>query len=121
MSIVNGQVGEASDFIGNPAPYLSIASGDGTTYSLTTVANQKVLVHVKGYLSGTSSSTTIKVNYDGVEKDRVIVRPSSSSHNDAFYLTYEEIPGAATKDITITNDFGTLNNVRVTVTKLLVG
>lgn len=123
MSIIQGENANASDFIGNPAPFLSIESTSGSTHSLTTVANQKVLVIAKGNLQGTGDAVAINLKYNGVTKDTVTVRPSSSSHRDAFCLMYTEVPGAATQNITVEEDSvsGTLENVVIIVIKLLVG
>ena len=122
MPIATGSTILASDLKGNPAPFYSIEETVGTTHSLTTVANQKVLVIVKGDFTGSSNQQTISLKYDGVDKDTVEVRHSSASNGFLpFTLMYTEVPGAATKNITVTVSVGTIARVRITVQKLLIG
>lgn len=116
MSIVTGQTIAAADFVGNPAPYLSIESTVGATHSLTTVANQKVQVIAKGYHVNGGGNTTIELKYNGVTKDSTVVY-SGTALAGSFCLMYEEIPGAATHNITVTG----ATSVVIMVTKLLVG
>lgn len=121
MSIVNGGVVEATDFVGNPAPFFSIETTTGTTHSLTTVANQRVVVFVKGGFTGTSSLATIELKYNGVTKDSVPMQISASGDDYSFALMYSEVPGAGTQNITVTATLGTISNVKIVVQKLLIG
>lgn len=70
MSIETGEDIKASDFVGNPAPFLSIETTVGTTHSLTTIANQKCLITVTGdvFLSGATINATINLKYNSVIK-----------------------------------------------------
>lgn len=119
--IQTGQQIDAADFVANPAPFFSIEYSAGVTHSLTTVANQRVLVIVKGNLDGTSNFATVSLKYGGVTKDSVNMRPSTSSHPMPFTLMYVEVPGAGTEDLDVETTIGTLANVKITVEKLLVG
>lgn len=120
--IANGQPIEAEDFVANPAPFFSIEQSSGTTHSLTTVANQKVVVMVKGDFTGSSDPETISVSYNGVQKDAVRVELSNSTFFSPFSLQYTEIPGAATHNITVeVTTGGIIANVKIIVMKLQVG
>lgn len=121
MTIATGQNIDASDFVGNPAPFLSIESTSGATHSLTTVANQKVLVFAKGDYTGSSSDINVVLAYNGVNKDVVTIDPDVSGANTPFCLMYQEIPGAGTQNVTVSVSSGSLNNVVIMVIKLLVG
>lgn len=111
---------EPSNFIGNPAPFFSIEHTVGTTHSLTTVANQKVVVTAKGRVVGSSVDMSVTLLYDGVAKDSVVVRTGNNNYGASWCLTYVETPGAATEDITVTSS-NSLSEVKITVQKLLIG
>lgn len=122
MAIITGQNVDPDDFIGNPAPFFSIENTVGTTHSLTTVANQKVLVIAKGYFTGSDNQQTISLQYNGVTKDSVIVRHSyTTSGYIPFCLMWVDTPGAATQNITVTTGGGSIGSVSISVLKLLVG
>lgn len=122
MAITTGENIVAADFVANPAPYFSMEETLGLTHSLTTVANQKVLVMVKGSITGVTAPTTIAVQYDGVTQDSVVVRKADSGGVAAFSLIFTFIPGADTANITVTKTAGTFNSdVRIIVQKLLIG
>lgn len=93
----------------------------GATHSLTTVAGQRVVVIATGNLSISSSTVvdTVNLKYGGVTKDSIEVGESGGNANnrDAFCLTYTEVPGAATANITV--DAGTYGptNVKILVLK----
>jgi hypothetical protein len=84
------------------------------THSLTTVTGQRVLVIATGNV-GIASATTltsVTLKYNGVTKATIEVGESGGSANnrDAFCLTYSEVPGAATANITIEcADYGPTN------------
>jgi hypothetical protein len=88
----------------------------GTTLSLTTVANQKVIVWVKGQISSNNNNRTMTLAYNGVTKDTVVVDGGLSGTDFlAFSLMYTETPGAATHDITVSASIGSLSNVVIMV------
>lgn len=98
-----------------------IETTTGTTHSLTTVANEKVIVWAKGNVSYTAAGAQngdVLLNYNGVQKD--IVRPYAENitSNKAFALMYTETPGAGTQDITVTSTLGGLGNVVIIVLKI---
>lgn len=84
---------------------IAVYSASGATLSLTTTANQKVVVWAKGELDiGTGGGTrTINLKYNSVVKDSVIGRDNSSTPSILmpFALMYTETPGAGTHDITV--------------------
>lgn len=93
----------------------------GATHSLTTVANEKVIVWVKGYLTESSSNnTTITLSYNSVAKDTTVANENDSTNNltHPFALMYTETPGAATADITVTTSQGSLSAVVIIVLKI---
>lgn len=109
-----------SGLIGNPGTFLSIEYTSGATHSLTTVANQRVLVIGKcdgAALSGGVAGMTLL--YNGVEKDRAGFQADSDNGPDALIALYTEVPGAGTQNITIST-FGsvTLSNQKIFVIKL---
>lgn len=94
----------------------TVETTTGVTHSLTTTAGQKVIVWVKGDLSAVGATTTLTLKYNSVTKDTSVL--DSSSDTRGFALMYTEIPGAATADITMTTDVGTLTNVVIIVMKI---
>lgn len=100
---------------------ISVETTSGATHSLTTVANQKVIVWVKGYLTESSSNnTTITLSYNSVAKDTTVANENDSTNNltHPFALMYTETPGAATADITVTTSQGSLSAVVIIVMKI---
>lgn len=101
-----------------PTASVTIVSATTTTLSLTTTAGQKVIVWAKGDItgSGSSSSPTISLKYNGVTKDTVIVDQSDNGVTGwtvPFSLMYTEEPGAATQNVTVTTSADTLNRVMI--------
>ena len=97
------------------ATSISVETTTGVTHSLTTTAGQVVCVWAKGNQTSTSGVTNIYLNYNAVQKDTVVSRVSSSGDDNPFCLMYTETPGAATQDITVTIDAGTIENVVIMV------
>lgn len=128
-SVLNADVNAAaaiaqSKIAGTPNDNTGIVAVErtvGATHALTTVANQRVVVIATGNL-GISSSTlldTVNLKYNGVTKDSIEVGESGGNGNnrDAFCLTYTEVPGAATANITVDADFYSPTNVKILVMK----
>jgi len=95
MAIGDGEDILASDILGLVSFEITV----GNTHSLTTVADQKVIVFARAVQNGNPSTATLA--YNGVTKD------SFSGANGAnadvpIILTYMETPGAGTEDITVT-------------------
>lgn len=96
----------------------SIERTVGTTHSLTTTADQRVLVFAKGDITdGTGSTRSITLSYNAVTKDTVNSQGSGSATVNPFALSYSEVPGAATQNITVAASAGSLANVVITVIK----
>lgn len=99
---------------------LTFETTTGVTHSLTTVAGQKVIVWVKGVSQFQSSSANaLYLKYNNVTKDTVAFTGAGSSNSlwNPFALQYTETPGAATANITVTADNGSLANVVIIVLK----
>lgn len=98
----------------------TIETTAGATHSLTTTAGQTVVVWAKGSATnGSDSTSTVLLNYNGVQKDTVSVGYPSSGGNkpSPFSLMYTETPGAATANITVTTG-GTASDVVIIVMKI---
>lgn len=96
----------------------TIERTEGTTHSLTTLANQRVVVFVTGTnTDGTGTLRTNNVKYGGVTKATCISDGAGSATNPPIAMNYTEVPGAATADITVDTDGGTLSNVVILVLK----
>lgn len=110
MGLATGETLTESDLIGANA-LVQIVSGTGTTLSLTTIANQKVVVIATGYQNSAGGTIpTLELKYDGTTKHSVV----NERNNIPFTLMYSETPGAGTKNITVTTTAGTIANVVIT-------
>jgi len=98
---------------------VTIETTSGTTHSLTTLANQKVVVIVKGWLGPVTSNTThtLTLKYNTVTKDTVQICESSNLGRIPFCMQYTETPGAATQNITVETSGPILNDVVIIVMK----
>lgn len=94
---------------------LTIETTAGATHSLTTTASQKVVVFVKGRLAtnGSTSNNLVTLAYNGVSKDTV----QMGGEIVPFALMYTETPGAATHDITVSVNNGSVETVVIIVLK----
>lgn len=97
---------------------IAIETTAAATHSLTTTAGQKVVVWAKGHIvSGIDGQKTVTLSYNTVVKDTIII--TSAGNNDyAFALMYTETPGAATQNITVEIDQGSIGNVVIIVMKI---
>jgi len=94
-----------------------------TPTSLTTIANQRVLVIVKGSLTiaATATTATVTLAYNSVTKDSVSIRQQGgTSEITPFTLIYTETPGAATQNITVTPSAGSIADLVIMVEKFNV-
>lgn len=94
---------------------LEVETTAGATHSLTTNGTQKVIVWATGNTNGSSADKVVLLNYNSVEKCRVI---SDGNGQYPFSLIYTETPGSATQDITVTTSSGSLENVKIVVLKI---
>lgn len=101
---------------------IACETSSSVPYSLTTVANQRVIVIVSGRILMNAGPTqdTINLQYNGVTKSSVTVGYSTTSASSfmPFTLMYSEVPGAATANIGLTTTTYTPADVDVTVIKL---
>lgn len=106
-------------YVDNATRPVTIESTSGATHSLTTIANQTVMVWASGqiHFNGSGAAKNIALKYNGVTKHTYDVDTTSSGGDRfAFSLMYTETPGAATEDITVE---GTdLSSVVIMVLKL---
>ena len=96
---------------------IATATTSGATASLTTTATQRVVVFAKGN-AGESGTKTITLKYNGVTKDTLSLVGTSTGEKNPFMLMYTETPGAATANITVVTDAGTLENVVIMAIKI---
>lgn len=97
----------------------AISTAATTTLSLTTIANQRVIVWAKGDVDNSfvNGDTTITLAYNGVTKDSARIHtPAANAATGTipFTLMYTETPGAATQNITVSGG----QNVVIIVLKL---
>jgi len=90
----------------------------GTTASLTTTANQRVVVWVKGDVIPGTTAQTITVAYNSVTKAIWLTSAAAATTRFPFAIMYTEVPGAGTYNITVTTTGGTMANIKITVLKL---
>ncbi len=110
-----------SGLIGNPGSFISIETTYAATHSLTTVANQQVLVFATCDVSGTANTIDATLlSYNGVEKHRINSDRSGVGYYDGIFLMYTEIPGAGTANITLTSG-ATMGNPKIIVIKMMIG
>lgn len=96
---------------------------DGDTHSLTTTANQRVVVMATGQLNTASSvAETLTIKYNGVTKQTIVSDIGGGWSNNIvpFSLTYTETPGAATANIVVASSAGSVSNVKIVVIKFNV-
>ena len=108
-------------YVDSAVPSIEIETTAGATHSLTTVANQKVIVWAKGELHAVSAgagSRTVLLKYNGVTKDTVVPYNENVTTYRSFALMYTETPGAGTHDITVTVDSDSIANVVIIVMKI---
>lgn len=69
--------------------------------SLTTVANDVVRVWAKGTITGSTSSGSVALIYNGVTKDAATIKQAAAADEISFALMYAETPGAATANVVV--------------------
>lgn len=101
---------------------VQIFTASGTTLSLTTTIGQKVIVWATGTCSvaGNPFNMITSLKYNGTTKQTCQFHGNYGVQNDtSFSLQYTDTPGAATANITVTSDAGSLSNV--VITALVIG
>jgi len=86
-----------------------------TTHSLTTVADQKIIVWARGVQSNFAGSKTITLKYNGVTKDSIAY---NSTAVGVVSLMYTDTPGAGTHDIVLATDVGNISDGLIIVLKI---
>lgn len=102
------------------ANVITVETTAGATHSLITTAGQKVIVWAKGTSVHVGTNyRTLELKYNGVTKDTVHFQPSGTANMETpFSLQYTETPGAATQNITVTANVGTLSDIVIIVMKI---
>lgn len=96
----------------------SVETTAGATHSLTTVADQVVVVFAKCWIEQAGTATQISLKYGGVTKDVITADGTANPDSKTACLMYTETPGAATADITVDdNGVGTLSDIKIIVFK----
>lgn len=93
---------------GGTGTTITVASSTTGTLSVTTGATDTILVTAKGYAvisSAAPFTADVLLNYNSIQKDKVTVGGDTDTLDFyvPFALTYTEVPGAATHDITVTS------------------
>lgn len=105
-------------YVDTEVPSITIETGTSATYSLTTVANQRVIVWAKGRLTGAVGEEAVELKYNGVTKDTNASLGTSITLG-GFALMYTETPGAATANITLEATGGaSLTEIQIIVMKI---
>lgn len=107
-----------SGLLADPGSLISIEAEAAASHSLTTVANQRVLVFARASASNVSAGEDATLTYNGVTKDTVHVDTGGSADWGPFFLMYTEVPGAGTHPVAINGSSG---NELIVVIKLMVG
>lgn len=93
----------------------------GSNLSLTTVANDMVRVWAKGTVTGSATSGSVALIYNGVTKDAMTIKHGAAADETSFALMYSEVPGAATANV-VTSIIATgalvINNPRIIVERI---
>ena len=76
-----------------------ISSVAGSILSLTTAATDQVTVFSKGTVTGSGSSGSIALIYNGITKDASTVKQAAAADETTFSLMYYDAPGAATANV----------------------
>lgn len=100
----------------NNTDIVSIESTSGTTHSLTTVAGQKVTVFAFFQWTGIGSGATLSLAYNAVTKHSMSVT-GDNTWGHSGCLSYSEVPGAATANITVSAPSGANCQIIVIKTK----
>lgn len=98
----------------NNTDIVSVERTVGTTHSLTTVAGQKVTVIASGWHQSAGTDSTLNLKYNGVTKASATFK-LGNTQRCGFCLQYQEVPGAATQNITVAD--ADANEVTITVIK----
>lgn len=78
---------------------VQVFTAASSVLTLTTGTNDKVIVWAKGTITGSASSGSVALVYNGVVKDASTVKQAATADETTFYLMYTESPGALTANI----------------------
>lgn len=93
----------------------------GSNLSLTTVANDRVTVWAKGTVTGSATSGSVALIYNGITKDAATIKNGEAADEISFALMYSEVPGAATANV-VTSIVATgaliINNPKIIIERI---
>lgn len=98
------------------ASKITISSTASNTLSITTGLTDKVMVWAKGTITGSTSSGSVALIYNGVVKDASTIKQAAAADETTFALMYSETPGAATANVVasvIATGALTITNVKI--------
>lgn len=99
---------------------VTVETSTSSTYSLTTTASQTVIVMCKAVMSGNGWNGNVFLNYNGVAQDQAQIRLQGGGFTayQPYQLQYTAVPGAATANITVTSDTGTIQQIVLIIIKI---
>lgn len=103
--------------IGKPGDFISVDTDTTGTKSVTTLANQRLIVFACATIQGGTGTMTSTLSYNGVQKATQGVRTGNSGFPSGVFLNYSEVPGAGTHDIVLAGD-QSLANIYMIIIKL---
>lgn len=101
---------------------ITVITSATSTLSMTTTANQKVVVWAKGSshpIGEGGANYTVLLKYNGTQKDSINAKGGTAVNVNPFSLMYTETPGAGTANITVTTT-ETLNS-DITIIAMIIG
>ena len=99
-----------------------VSSVAASILSLVTVASDQVIVWAKGTITGSASSGSVALIYDGVTKDAMAIKQAAADDQTAYSLMYSEAPGAATANVVtsiIATGALTITNPKIIIQKIV--
>lgn len=102
----------------NNSDIIAVVSGSDAALSVTTVADQRMIVFINGYYTSNGVNGTISGQRGGVSK-QTISAGGDSTEPYPFSLMWLETPGAVTEDISVSPSAqNTITSYNIVVVKL---
>lgn len=103
------------DSLNDNTGLVSVQVSTTGSISVTTVANQRLVVFAAGEPAGAAGMQTVSLRYNGVTKDSR--GESTGATHNSFKLQYTEVPGAGTQTIDLAISGGSIANSTIIVMK----
>jgi len=89
------------------------------TYSLTTVAGQRVVIIAKGntFASGGISDTDIYLKYNGSTVDHILAEGISSANTEVFSLIHTFVATTTTANVVVESNSQDMNDIKIIIMK----